>query len=345
MKRPSFQFYPGDWLNDAALRMCSVAARGLWIEMMCLMHQGEPYGHLKVNHKVVGAVALARIAGCGVSETENLLEELLHSGVTIKDSSGVFISKRMVKDEVLRMARAVGGRLGGNPDLGVNYNVPGFVYLMTRSDGWTKIGISQNPEKRASKLRSSTGDNSIKVSEKFWVMDMGKKESEIHAEFAHFEKSGEWFLLPDNEIANIISRHFTLNGNGTIKVKETPPPSSSSSSSSINTPLPPKGGEEAAEGKTKTKGPLQLRAEAIFNRRPATPLSAPEERALKGARAAIRATSEADWLVLEEFYRAPQTETFARKDLKTLLNNWTGEIDRARVWAKNKTGPSNDSTY
>ena len=46
MKRPAFQFYPGDWLHDTAVRACSLAARGLWIDMLSLMHQGHPYGNL-----------------------------------------------------------------------------------------------------------------------------------------------------------------------------------------------------------------------------------------------------------------------------------------------------------
>jgi hypothetical protein len=29
--------------------MCSIGARGLWMEMMCIMHEGEPYGHLLVS--------------------------------------------------------------------------------------------------------------------------------------------------------------------------------------------------------------------------------------------------------------------------------------------------------
>lgn len=46
MRRPSFQFYPSDWRNDAGLKLCSMGARGLWIEMICIMHASEPYGHL-----------------------------------------------------------------------------------------------------------------------------------------------------------------------------------------------------------------------------------------------------------------------------------------------------------
>ena len=80
------------------------------------------------------------------------------------------------------------------------------------------------------------------------------------------------------------------------------------------------------------KDPIQLRAEAIFKRRPETPLTAGEERAFAKSRGAIEATTEADWLLLEAFYAAPQSETFTRTDLATLVNNWNGEIDRARAW-------------
>jgi hypothetical protein len=43
------KFYPSDWRSDPMLRLCSLAARGLWMEMMCLMHEAEPYGSLLVN--------------------------------------------------------------------------------------------------------------------------------------------------------------------------------------------------------------------------------------------------------------------------------------------------------
>jgi len=46
VKRPAFQFYPGDWLEEGGLRASCLAARGLWVDMLCFMHQGEPYGHL-----------------------------------------------------------------------------------------------------------------------------------------------------------------------------------------------------------------------------------------------------------------------------------------------------------
>lgn len=47
MKRPAFQFYPADWRNNAKLRRCSWAARGVWIDVMSLMHDSEEYGILR----------------------------------------------------------------------------------------------------------------------------------------------------------------------------------------------------------------------------------------------------------------------------------------------------------
>lgn len=85
------------------------------------------------------------------------------------------------------------------------------------------------------------------------------------------------------------------------------------------------------------KGPLQLRAERLMHRRPETPLTAAESRAFKKNRPAIEATTEDEWVALENFYSAPQKQTFARRDLSTLLNNWNGEIDRAKAWLKNPT--------
>ncbi|UEP23129.1 hypothetical protein LL999_23065 [Burkholderia ambifaria] len=117
MKRPSFQFYPGDWLNDAALRMVSVGARGLWIDMMCIMHQGSEYGYLKVNGKVILPPNLARMTGSTLEETEGFLGELESSGVFSKDESGCIFSRRMIRDEKVREARAAGGVKGGNPAL------------------------------------------------------------------------------------------------------------------------------------------------------------------------------------------------------------------------------------
>lgn len=117
MKRPSFQFYPSDWLRDTALRSCSIGARGLWIDLICYMHEGTPYGHLKVNDKVILPANLARMVGETLEVVEGWLSELADAGVFQYDDNGSIFSKRMVRDEELRNKRASGGVLGGNPNL------------------------------------------------------------------------------------------------------------------------------------------------------------------------------------------------------------------------------------
>lgn len=122
MKRPSFQFYPSDWLRDTALRSCSTGARGLWIDMICFMHEGSPYGYLKVADKVILPTNLARMVGESVEVVSNWLIELQEAGVYDIDNGAIF-SRRMIRDEELRQKRAEGGKLGGNPNLKVNHEV------------------------------------------------------------------------------------------------------------------------------------------------------------------------------------------------------------------------------
>ncbi len=118
MKRPSFQFYPGDWLHDTGLCACSLAARGLWIDMLAFMHQGTPYGHLTLPATKEGGkdilrpilpAILARMVGCSEEEVQHFLKELEGAGVFSRTDESVIFSRRMVQDEKLRESRAAGG--------------------------------------------------------------------------------------------------------------------------------------------------------------------------------------------------------------------------------------------
>lgn len=113
MKRPAFQFYPADWRKDAALQSCSLEAQGLWINMLCLAHECEPYGHLVVNGRPMTAAQIGRLVGISPRNAGKLLAELLAAGVPSRAENGAFFSRRMVADEDLRARRAAGGVIGG----------------------------------------------------------------------------------------------------------------------------------------------------------------------------------------------------------------------------------------
>jgi hypothetical protein len=81
------------------------------------MHEGNPYGHLKVADKVILPANLARMVGETLEVVEGWLEELCHAGVYDTAEDGSIYSRRMIRDENLRQIRANGGKLGGNPNL------------------------------------------------------------------------------------------------------------------------------------------------------------------------------------------------------------------------------------
>lgn len=116
-KFPAFQFYPSDWQSDPGVKACSLTARGLWVEMLCLMHYGSPYGHLTINSKPIDMKTLARLVGADMRTTCRTINELQVGGVFSIDSKGTIYSRRMVKDEALRRIRRECGALGGNPKL------------------------------------------------------------------------------------------------------------------------------------------------------------------------------------------------------------------------------------
>ena len=170
MKRPAFQFYPGDWQRDAALRACSVGARGLWIEMMCVMHQAEPYGYLVLNGNPIESAQLARMVGASEKEVTRWMAELSAAGVHSFDENGQTYSRRMVRDEALRNARAEGGKLGGNPAL-VGTKVDGKVnHKVENKDNQNPTPSSSSSSSKESKSLSS-GKPSLKT-----LTDLGVDE-------------------------------------------------------------------------------------------------------------------------------------------------------------------------
>jgi hypothetical protein len=109
LKRPSFQFYPGDWLRDP-VSGCSLAAQGLWLRMMIVAHDSECYGHLSQNGTPMPPDSIARRCGCeSVEQYSSLISELREAGVPSRTPEGIIFSRRMVRDEALRDIRASGG--------------------------------------------------------------------------------------------------------------------------------------------------------------------------------------------------------------------------------------------
>lgn len=114
-KLPAFQFYPADWLNDIKLQTCSLAAQGLLLNLMCLMHQSEKYGYLLINGSIPSVIDVSHLLRLHHKTYQARLKELILKGVLYEGGNGVIYNKRMVKDEYIRQVRREAGKLGGSP--------------------------------------------------------------------------------------------------------------------------------------------------------------------------------------------------------------------------------------
>jgi hypothetical protein len=159
------KFYPSDWQSDPVLRCCSIAARGLWVEMMCLMHKAEPYGSLLVNGARIDKRKLAILVGIPEKECTALLMELEGNGVFSRDDDGILYSRRMRRDFAKAETDKANGRRGGNPSVkgGVNPMVNG-------GDKAQKLEArDQNPEKKETRASALVEDGwPSDYREQFW---------------------------------------------------------------------------------------------------------------------------------------------------------------------------------
>jgi len=120
-KLPAFQFYPSDWRSDNGVQSLSYFERGVWFEILCLMHESEQRGKLLLNGKPMPDDALARLLGLDKQNLTKTLTTILDYGVATRLSDGTLVNRRMLRDEELRKIRTEAGKKGGNPIL-VNQN-------------------------------------------------------------------------------------------------------------------------------------------------------------------------------------------------------------------------------
>lgn len=116
---PWFKFHAADWMSDPSLRMCSLAARGAWIDLLAIMHGSNANrGYLRLpNGAPMQPVHIARIVGCTTDEADAIVRELEEAAVFSRTDDGCIYSRRMVRDEAEYQTFAAYGAKGGNPSV------------------------------------------------------------------------------------------------------------------------------------------------------------------------------------------------------------------------------------
>jgi hypothetical protein len=118
--------------------------------MICLMHEGEPYGHLTVNGKPLSNKQLAAVLGDPERDISKWLVELEEYSVLSRTEDGVIYSRRMTRDKEREERNKQNGKAGGNPVLKKSVNPPD-----------KDADKAQKPEARSQKLE--TRDFKIKT--------------------------------------------------------------------------------------------------------------------------------------------------------------------------------------
>lgn len=126
MPRPDrlswIKFNPADWLGDRRLIRCSLAAKGLWIDIICMAASVDPdsdlYGHAVTtnadgNIVPLSTQMLADECGATREEIELALEELGRNGVFSRTKDGIIYSRRLVRDRQAYLEAASNGSKGG----------------------------------------------------------------------------------------------------------------------------------------------------------------------------------------------------------------------------------------
>lgn len=132
MKRPAFQFYPGDWKANANLRRCSEAARGAWMDVLCVLHDSDEYGVIRwplsdiartagVPLKLLKELSQKKVLKGGDTQCDAFIFTPRHAN---KDGEPVellpacigpcWYSSRFVRDEHVRQRRGVGSQFSGD---------------------------------------------------------------------------------------------------------------------------------------------------------------------------------------------------------------------------------------
>ena len=120
VKNTTIKIDARDWTGDPRIRLVSLAARGLWLECLCLMRTAPRTGYLETSRGVpVPDGSLARIAGVPEEELPAIMRELSDAGIpSIEEQTGVWYCRRMVEESgKAGKCSEAGRRGGGNPAL------------------------------------------------------------------------------------------------------------------------------------------------------------------------------------------------------------------------------------
>lgn len=102
-KNPSSIWYWNDWIIDPAVRMCSAAAQGMWMQLLAIAASAD--GYVKIGNKPCSICDLATITGWRKQDISRWVRELEKRGVFSRTDDGTIFCRRMVREAEARAAK------------------------------------------------------------------------------------------------------------------------------------------------------------------------------------------------------------------------------------------------
>jgi len=171
--QPYLPLFVDDWMNNLKLRQCSLAAHGLMINIMAIMHKSnDGYGKILLKQKyrvcqskIEGfASQFARHFPWSATELAQTLTEILSEEV-LSIEGDYLICHRMVRDAEISEIRSVSGKTGGKKTQEIFHK-----FAKAKVQANTGIGIEDENGNEIEKKKIGGLGERIKGFDQFWAV-------------------------------------------------------------------------------------------------------------------------------------------------------------------------------
>ena len=133
MAKPKFPFSIKWWSSNKILRTLSASEKGVLLELMLLMMDGDEYGVATRDGLLYTIEAISLKTGLTMEEIKLSLPVLQEKKIIIINKKNALASSYMINDMNIREMRTEIGRKGGNPGLVEEQNEKEYITKKGRS--------------------------------------------------------------------------------------------------------------------------------------------------------------------------------------------------------------------
>ena len=189
MRRDSFwfPFEPNRWLANEKLALVSLASKGLWIHLVCLMYKANAGGKLTINGNSPTPEQISRMVG---QDAKPLLQELEVAGVyEIKDGAiyhgGVASGLAKMEERSAGYARRITNRC--------TIDAPSINHLCTKDEPSIVYNNSNSNSNNNSKINNKKEREGLRPTLAEWIAfakEIGWRQTDAESAFDYYQSNG-----------------------------------------------------------------------------------------------------------------------------------------------------------